>query len=487
MKINIRLGRCKLRKIPKRYSVNSRYNNLNRRVKLSYRRLSLVLNFQGGRYTHKIRSYSCNLSSQQSESVYSEMTSNKTLLPESRIKRQFLQVLINPYKKLVSKSKCFNQTLSETVRSSVILNSIFEKVVARPILFFVFIPWFITMIYMSFFKSPIYEANARILLEKNDKDSGLMINLGFLGQSGSGVGGTKNVELTKEFIVSRDMFEHLDRELRLKDHFQSKLIDYFSRLSERAKSKKVQSYFESMIEASVDPLTNEISIYIRAYDPIFAYRLIKEVIEESRLFANRISNSLVAEQYNFTEKQLKLAKAKLYKAEKEILAFQNRYNMFDPEQTIKEVSGAMSKLKGKLVEKQTSLIAFKSFMDKKASKIVALKKEIQAIKNQLKKQTEDLLGQRKDPLNSVFAEFSWLKLNLKFATAEYEASQQALSIAKVNLAKQQDLLIEVLSPHIPDDYEYPHLLFDLFGLLIGLLVIFSIGRMSYIIVQEHID
>jgi capsular polysaccharide transport system permease protein len=490
MLTNTRNRRSKIRNRRSKYNGdNSICISSRRKHGVAYRQLNLKVNLLRSRYLRLLLAYqNCIKSTNSVAEIQKPAVDIHDKIPKiSLVKHTLSKLITSPSKKVVKQSRHCNQVLRQKLQSSLLVSNIRQLVIAKPMLFTIVLPWLVALFYLTLLKSPIYESSARILIEKNEQDNGLMINLGFLGQSGQGGGGSKNTALTKEFILSRDMYQHLNKELRLKEHFQSNIIDFPSRLSKDAKDKKIQDYYKSMIEATIDPITNEISIYTRAYDPIYAYRLNKEVIEESRVFANRVSNSLAAEQYGFTEKQLKLAKNKLYKAEKDILAFQNQYGMFDPEQTVKEVSIAMAKMKGQLIEKQTSLIALSSFMDSKASKIIALKKEVLAIKDQIKKQTEDLLGKRKDPLNSLFAKFSWLKLNLKFAGAEYEASQQALNIAKVNLNKQQDLVIEVLSPQIPDDSEYPRLLLDLFTFFIALLVFYAIGRMSYIIVQEHID
>lgn len=412
--------------------------------------------------------------------------SSKRHLPK-RISRLLKKHLRGPSKALVVRSKQYNEKAVNLITSSSQYHAFKTFLAQKPFYALVVIPWLIMAFYIVLIKSPIYESTSKILIEKNGKDSGLMINLGFLGQAGSGSASDKNTLLTMEYITSRDALSILNDKLHLKEHYQSKSVDFISRLKRHPKENDFIEYYQSMVEVSFDSKTSELTIFSRAYQPKIAYQQLKEIILESKLFANKISNSFVAEQYKFAEQQLQRAKEKLYKAEQDVIQFQNQHGMLDPKESIRIVSSAMSKLKEGLVSKQTQLITLSSFMDSNASKIIALKKEIKAIKKQIRQQTGFLLGANKDLLNTIYAKFQWMQLSLKFAIAEYEASQNAFNMAKIEMAKQQDLVIEVSPPNLPDDYEYPKITYDLIELFVGLFILYALIRMAHIIIQEHRD
>jgi capsular polysaccharide transport system permease protein len=348
----------------------------------------------------------------------------------------------------------------------------------------VLLPWIVCAAYIVLFKSPVYESNAKVLVENSSAEAAMNINLGLLGGTDN-----SNVYLTKDYITSRDMMEHIDSKLSIINYYQSKNIDHLSRLKSNAKQKDRLEYYQNMVSVHFDASTKELLLSTRAYDAEFARKVLEEILLQTKVFVNRIANTLANDQYEFAEKQLKLAKQKLFDAEKKILAFQNNHGMFDPKQAVQVISDVMAQLKSKLVEKQTELITYSAFLRPKSSKVVALKQEIESLKKQIRTQTTSLLGdnQKKKKLNSVLIDFEILQLNLKFATAEYEAAQQAFDAAKMKMAKQQNLVIEIVSPNLPDDYAYPKISYELINIFIMLLILFGLLKMTIMVVEEHRD
>lgn len=358
----------------------------------------------------------------------------------------------------------------------------------KPFYRVVLIPWLIAACYIGLIQSPQYESDAKILIEHDDDKTPFNLSLGLLGNSASGNSST--TVLTQEFIMSREMFATMQHLLDIKNHYQSKKIDWFSRLEKNPTQKDLLRYYQKKFTAVVDPETNEINISVRAFTPQDAKKFIIAVIEQSKNFVNRVSNSLADKQFHFAKLQLHLAKQKLFAAEKSILEFQNSHGMFDPKETARVVAEVMAQLKGDLVKKQTELITFESYMQPESSKVVAIKEEIEALKNQIERQTNELLGRRdgeKNKLNQIMVDYEWQELHLKFAQAEYQSAQQAYDSSNINLAKQLNMVIEVAAPNLPDDYEYPHIFYDLVDIFILLVIIFLLGKMTFIIIQEHVD
>jgi capsular polysaccharide transport system permease protein len=275
--------------------------------------------------------------------------------------------------------------------------------------------------------------------------------------------------------------------MNIKHHFQSSQVDSFSRLKKNPTQKEFLAYYQKKIASAVDPITNELNISVRAFSAQEAQSLLTEIIHQSKSFVNRVSNIMAEKQYHFAAAQLKLAKEKLFLAEKKALQFQNTHGTFNPKHTAEVVASVLGQLKAKLVEKQTELITYSSYMQPGSSKIVALKEEINAIKDQMQNQTNDLLSNhdKSAKLNQLLIGYEWQELQLKFSQAEYEASQQAYDIAKINLAKQQHLVIEISPPNLPDTYEYPKILYDLINIFVVLMIFFVLGKMAIIIIQEH--
>ena len=350
----------------------------------------------------------------------------------------------------------------------------------------VILPWLLAAFYILFIKSPVYESTAKILIEKSEDNAqggGLGLLLG-----GTHVQPSENY-LTKDYILSREMLAKVEKNLNIKAHFQSKKADFFSRLSKNATQKDFLTYYREMLKASIDPETNEIIIQASAYSPDFAKTFLSNVLNYTKDFVNQVSNTLAKKQYDFAEMKLKLAKEKLFQTSNDLIQWQNKNGLFDPKEAAQVVSSVMAQLKGSLVEKQTQYITYSSFMQPNSTKLLTLQEEINALKQQVQQQTSILLGKKETSgkLNQVVSEFEWFQLQQKFAQAEYQAAQQAYDVAAINLAKNQNIVIEIEHPDLPDEPKSPVPFYDLTNILLLLLILFVITKMGITIVREHID
>ncbi|WP_158422992.1 Wzz/FepE/Etk N-terminal domain-containing protein [Legionella oakridgensis] len=349
----------------------------------------------------------------------------------------------------------------------------------------VLLPWLVAAIYILAMQSPIYESTAKILIEKDEKDP-MNISMGLLGSSQAA---SSEIYLTREHVLSREVLAQVEKRLGIKSHFQSKHVDFISRLGKNTSQNSFLEYYRHKVKAVVDLETNEIIITAAAFSAETAKQLLTEIIVETKGFVNRVSNTLAKKQYNFAKMKLRLAKDKLFQTSKDVIEWQNQNGMFDPKETAHVVSDVMAKLKGSLVEKQTEYITLSSFMQPNANRIITLQEEIKAIKEQIERQTNLLLGQKEKngKLNKIVSDFEWIQLQQKFAQAEYQASQQAYDAAAINLAKNQNIVIEIESPNLPDERASPLPFFDLTNILFVLLILFVLTKMAIIIVKEHID
>ncbi|RUQ91049.1 hypothetical protein ELY11_00560 [Legionella septentrionalis] len=349
----------------------------------------------------------------------------------------------------------------------------------------VIFPWLIAAFYVLLLQAPVYQSTAKILVEKDEKDP-MNISMGILG---GGHAAPSEIYLAREHVSSREVLENVEKQVGIKQHFQSRQVDFLSRLNKSATQSSFLKYYRQKVNAVVDPETNEIIISASAFTAQKAKQLLAAIILQTKEFVNRVSNTLAKKQYSFAKMKLHLAKEKLFEARKNVIEWQNQNGLFDPKETAQVVSSVMAKLKGTLVEKQTELITYSSFMQANSNKVVTLQEEIKALKAQIERQTSILLGQKEKngKLNKIMSDFEWVQLQLQFAQAEYQAAQQAFDAAAVNLAKNQNLVIEVEPPNLPDEPISPKPLFDLVNYLCVLLILFVLTKMAIIIVKEHID
>lgn len=349
----------------------------------------------------------------------------------------------------------------------------------------VLLPWLVIALYVLTIQSPLYESSAKIVIEKESKDP-VNISMGLLG---SNQPSSSEIYLTREHILSREVLKKVNEHRAIRDHFQGKQVDFLSRLSKKATDSAFLNYYRNKVKAVVDPETSEIIITASAFSAVAAKQMLSEIVLQTKEFVNHVSNTLAKKQYTFAKLKLHLSKEKLFQAGKDLIEWQNQNGVFDPKETAQVVASVMAKLKGTLVEKQTEFITYSSFMQPNSNKVITLQEEIKALKEQIERQTSVLLGKKEKngKLNKIMSDFEWIQLQLKFAQAEYEAAQQAFDAAGINLSKNQNMVIVIEPPNLPDEAASPLPVFDLTNTLFVLLILFVLTKMGIIIIKEHID
>jgi capsular polysaccharide transport system permease protein len=357
----------------------------------------------------------------------------------------------------------------------------------RLITVLIILPWLTFASYKLFIQTPLYVSTASFVIEREISASANQFNRGIFSYINES--NPSQTYLTQTYLRSREMLSHLEANYHIKAHFQSNEIDTLSRLKKNPSEKDFLSYFQDKIAINIDNKTNELRLSISAFSPETARYLTRKIIEETKIFINHISHSMADKEFIFAKKQLETAKKSLHSFKNKVLVWQNKHGLLDPKESLKVMNEVLAKLQKSLVDKQTELISFSSFMQPNASKLVALKEEIDALKNQIQKQTNALLSNSKGEghLNKILTDYEWLKLQLNIANTDYQSAQNAYHEAALQQAKQQNTLIEIETPNLPDEYEYPQKWYELINALILLIVLFLLIKMSINIIEEHLD
>lgn len=178
-------------------------------------------------------------------------------------------------------------------------------------LFTVIVPWSLVAIYFSILKTPVYESKASILIAQSDGPMLPSAAIKYFGDSPQ----LKVPSLTviKHFIQTRQMFAVIQKNLDISAHYQSKHIDYLSRLKKSASFKDLLAYYNHKVTAVIDPATNELNITVRAFSAETAQDTLRLIIQEVRTFVNHDALQIVESQRDFLKKQLHITQDKILK------------------------------------------------------------------------------------------------------------------------------------------------------------------------------
>ncbi|WP_394174902.1 hypothetical protein [Thalassotalea litorea] len=355
----------------------------------------------------------------------------------------------------------------------------------QPFTLFVVLPWIVIATYFLLWASPRFESHAQVIIRKPNAQLGDNASAPLLGnRAGTAAGDT---QLISAFILSRDMLNHLQSELSLFEHYTSNQRDVISRLSGAASNDQFLSYYQRHIVVDVDEASSVVSIKSQAYSGAYAQQLNQQIIAKSEDYINSIGQSLARKRLTFIEAEHRLIEDRLRKAKTDLLRFQQKYRLFDPQQEAQAVQQIAFKLEEVLSDKKTQLLALREYMQDSSPKIRSLQREINALEKQLMSEKQRLIsqkGQQDISFGEVLARYSAFQIKVDLAMQAYTSSLVSLERSRIEAYRQLQYMVVVESPTLPEDNTYPDKLYSLSLAAVVLIILFGIGKILIATIRE---
>lgn len=299
---------------------------------------------------------------------------------------------------------------------------------------------------------------------------------------------SEDLKYLKGFINSSDLLKTLDEKIKLKSLYQEQHIDLPFKIWDSSSSESYLQYYRSRVRLHNDKASGLLSVEVEAFTPETAHLIAQTIMEESEQFINEISHKAAREQMDFAENEVKKYKERYQKAQNHLIAFQNKYGVFDPLKQAENKATLVSQIEANLAQKEARLLTLQSYMNDAAPEIVALKAEIVAIKKQLDREmakisTSNATEVKK--LNDLAAQFQNLSIEAGFAQEAYKAALKAYETARIDAARKIKQLVIVQSPTLPESAKYPQRIYNILTAFMVLSLIYGIGKFVKMIIEEH--
>lgn len=354
----------------------------------------------------------------------------------------------------------------------------------QPLFVFVLLPWLLYALYLTLFASPIFESSSQIILKQPDSVATMDPTMAML--TGLGVSnGNTDVELVKAYILSSDMLTYLDKKLELKKHYVSDTADFFSRLSADSSFEEFNEYYKQHVIVEIDDISKIISIKVQAFEPIYAKELNDLIIKRSEWFINSIGHKLAKEQLSFINGEHDIITSKLEVAKKKLLAFQRENKLLSPEAEGTAFQEIAYSLESSISLKKAELRSLRSTMSESASQIQSAKSMLKALTEQLKEENQRISGGT--GINNIatkLAEFSDYKIDLELALQAYSSSLVSLEKSRIEAYRKLQYLLTIETSTLPDDNQYPTIIYNLTLFAIILLLVFGISKILIATINE---
>lgn len=356
--------------------------------------------------------------------------------------------------------------------------------IKKPIFLIVLLPWLVFALYQSIWASPRFESQSKVIVKQPDAMATMDTGMALL--SGLGVDTTNaDVKLVEAYIYSNDMLNYLNDELDIKAHFSNENADYFSRLSSDATQESFFDFYKNHVTVQIDEKAQVITILTQAFTPEFSKELNSLIVKRAEWYINEVSQKLAREQLEFIEKEHNVVEARLANVKKQLLAFQSKYQLLDPEAEGIAFQQITYSIEAKIAEKEAELKTLNEFLSGDSSQVMAVKGQLNALRSQLEKERKRLSVNGGDlSVSEVLAKFADYRVDLELALKSYASSLVSLEKSRIESYKQIKFLVIVEHSTLPQDNAYPNVSYNVSLLAVILLMLFGIGSIIYSTYRE---
>jgi capsular polysaccharide transport system permease protein len=308
----------------------------------------------------------------------------------------------------------------------------------------------------------------------------------------------------KEFIHSRGLVLALQEQLDLRSHYATPKLDWPFRLAANASREDFVDYYRARVEVLFDDRSSLLKVRSQGFDAATAQRLNRAILDESERFVNETSHRIARERLRFAEGELQLASERLQKARNDLLAFQNKHRLLDPQANALSANALTSELEANKSRLEAELGSLRAFLFDDSYQVSALKSRIDALQRQIdeerrrattgnsrgesgkesKSSKNDNSGAR---LNALAIDFQGLQMQAEFAKDAYKLALGAVENARIDATRKLKSLLVVEPPTLPETAEYPRIAYNLATLLAICVLLYAITKLVLATVREHLD
>jgi capsular polysaccharide transport system permease protein len=359
-----------------------------------------------------------------------------------------------------------------------------SKRLLRRLAIFVLLPTALASAYYGIVASGQYESITSFSVQSSESRPMLGME-GLLAGLGSG-GGRNDVLTVRDYVLSRDMLNQLDKEHGFIKHYKDSRQDWYSRLSPRAGFEEAYDYYTHKVSAEYDSGSGSITVKVRAFDAATAQVFARSIVTYSEAMVNKLSDRERHDRTAYAESDVKRAEARLTEARKRLVALQKEHSDFNPSQTAASTMEIRSKIEGELARARADLMQRKAYMQDDAPQVLAAEAVVNSLSAQVANENRRLVDPGKsEGLGSSLADFEAAMVEKDFSQKAYQSAMVNLEAARADADRQHRYLAIVATPSSPDQPTYPHRARSILTAFILSFLLMGVGSLVSAAVREH--
>jgi len=341
---------------------------------------------------------------------------------------------------------------------------------------------FLVVLYYTAIASPRYSSQVQFVVKQASSGD---VGLAGLAGLGATTPSMRDSLILKEYISSREMAQALNQSIDLKAHYENSQWDGLSRLGKNSTTEAYIEYYQAHITIKHDELSEILSIEVQSFDAEYSLKLAKNLLKISDEFINNLGEGMAKQQMSYAQQDVDRAFNTLKEKQAELITFQNKYNLYNPEQQGSSLMGVIVELEAQIVTLETEVKSLKAYMHDGSAEIKVKQYHIEALKEQLTQEKSRLTSDSSQSLNKINLTFQGLKLSSELSTDLYKSALASLELVRADAYKKLKYLLVVEQPYLAQEDKYPRRLYSITTWFVVLLLIYGVVRLVFSIIKEH--
>ncbi len=356
----------------------------------------------------------------------------------------------------------------------------------RSFCLFVLLPTLVGGIYFGFIASDRYVAEARYAIRTGAQAPGGGFLENVLGSGSLGSSTREDAGIVRDYILSRDMLEELQKSVDVRAHYGSPEVDWPSRLRTDASKEDLLEYFEDQVEVTIDTETNISTLRVRAFDRETARAIAQHLLDLSERLVNEMSERITEDTLRFARRELEGTEIQIRLATNAVTLFRKESRSIDPGQETTAVLSIITGLEMQLAGARAELIEARSVMRAESPQVLNLEARESALARQVGEERDRLANSHSTDLTSLIDRYQPLVLEQELAKQRYGSALTSLEVARAEAQRQQRYLIAFVSPHLPDEATEPRRAWMLATVFACAFLVYAIGGLIWSAIKDHV-
>ena len=356
----------------------------------------------------------------------------------------------------------------------------------RSFCLFVLLPTLVGGIYFGFIASDRYVAEARYAIRTGAQAPGGGFLENVLGSGSLGTSTREDAGIVRDYILSRDMLEELQKSVDVRAHYGSPEVDWPSRLRTDASKEDLLEYFEDQVEVTIDTETNISTLRVRAFDRETARAIAQHLLDLSERLVNEMSERITEDTLRFARRELEGTETRVRLAANAVTLFRKESRSIDPGQETTAVLSIITELEMQLAGSRAKLIEAKSVMRAESPQVLNLEARESALARQVAEERDRLANSHSTDLTSLIDRYQPLVLEQELAKQRYGSALTSLEVARAEAQRQQRYLIAFVSPQLPDEATEPRRAWMLATVFACAFLVYAIGGLIWSAIKDHV-